>query len=253
MVNEHTGEFVTDRALHERCGNGRVHATRQSTDDLVIADLVADAGHLLVDDRRRFPVVRDPCGLVQERFEHLLTVRGVQHLGMPLHAIEFAGVVTEGCDRGVCGAGEHLEPFWGARYRVTVAHPHDLLGGLPGEQAGCGGRFGELGVGRSVLAPTGTGDLATEGNRHRLEAVADTERWDSELENLGVELRRVFGVHARRTPGEHDRQRLLIANLGCGDGVRHDLGIHVCLTHAACDQLRVLRSEIDYENWSGVG
>ncbi len=55
VVDEHAGQLVADRAVHEHGGDARVHAARQAADDLAVADLRADARDLLLDDRRGAP------------------------------------------------------------------------------------------------------------------------------------------------------------------------------------------------------
>ena len=81
-----------------------------------------------------------------------------------------------------------------------MAHPHVLLGGLAAEQHAAVTR--ERGIRRSVLAQAGVGDLAAERLRHDLEAVADAERRDAEVEDAGVERR----ARPARTPTT-DRRR----------------------------------------------
>ena len=55
VVDEHAGELVADRAVHEQRGDARVDAAGQAADDLAVADLRADARDLLLDDRRGAP------------------------------------------------------------------------------------------------------------------------------------------------------------------------------------------------------
>lgn len=51
-------------------------------------------------------------------------------------------------------------------------------------------------------------DGSAEHLRHGLEAVADAENRDIQIEYAGIELRRALFVDARRTTGEHDRPGL---------------------------------------------
>src|SRR3712207_8363251 len=51
-------QLVPDRAVHQQCRDARVHAAGQAADDLAVADLGADAGDLLGDDRLRAPRAR---------------------------------------------------------------------------------------------------------------------------------------------------------------------------------------------------
>jgi hypothetical protein len=53
--------------------------------------------------------------------------------------------------------------------------------------------------------------------------------------------------------GEDDRFGLRRGERFRSPVERHDLGIHAALAHAARDQLRHLRAEIDDEDWGGHG
>src|SRR5690606_34743122 len=110
-------------------------------------------------------------------------------------------------------------------------------------------------VGRAVLALTRVRHLAAERLRHDLEAVADAERRDAELEDRGVERRRALGVHRRRPAREDDRDGILRAHLVGRDAVWDELAEHTRLADAAGDQLGVLCAEVDDENRSlrGIG
>ena len=100
----------------------------------------------------------------------------------------------------------------------------------------------------AVLTGPGAGDGAAEGLCHRLEAVADAEHRNPEVEHRGVQLRGALGVHAGRAAGQHDGLRVLGLDLLDGGGVRDDLRVHPRLADAARDQLRVLRPEVDHQH-----
>ena len=56
VVDEHAGEPVAERAVHDQRGDGGVDSARQPADRAAVADLLADQRDLLVDDRRRRPL-----------------------------------------------------------------------------------------------------------------------------------------------------------------------------------------------------
>ena len=68
---------------------------------------------------------------------------------------------------------------------------------------------GERGIRRSVFAQAGVGDLAAERLRHDLEAVADAECRDAEVEDAGVERRRAGLVDRRRSAREDEADGVL--------------------------------------------
>src|SRR5690606_16713287 len=140
---------------------GRVNTAGQRRDDTGVADLLADALDLLGDDVAAVPVGWKPGRLVQEVLDDRLTVVGVLHLGVPLHAVEAALRVTERGDRSRGGGGEHVEALRRAGDLVAVAHPDVLLHGLTAQQHAA--VTGEIRVGGAVLAEAGVGVLAAAG------------------------------------------------------------------------------------------
>ena len=248
VVDEHADELVADRLVHERCSDRGVDASAQRADDFAAAHLGADGRDLIGDDIAAVPVGRDSGRAVQEVLEHTLAVGRVLDLGVPLHAVELLLVAREGGHRSRCRGGEHDEAVRRLRDRVAVAHPGRLFFGLAVEQDA---RVAHGDVGRSVLALAGVRDLAAEGRRHHLEAVADAEHRHAEFEDLAVELRSTLFVDARGSAGEHDSRRALRDHLGRSDRVRNDLGVDARLAHTSCDQLRVLGAEVDDEYRTG--
>ncbi len=90
VVDEHAGQLVAHRALHERGRDGAVDAARQPADHQPVADLGPDPLDLLVDDAARRPVGLDAGAALEEVREHLLAERRVPDLGVPLHAEQAA-------------------------------------------------------------------------------------------------------------------------------------------------------------------
>lgn len=90
MIHEHAGELVSDCAVHERCGHGRIDSTRQTTDDLCVTDLLTNRSDLLVDDVPCVPIGFDAGAIMQEILDQILSQRRVLDLRMPLHAVELA-------------------------------------------------------------------------------------------------------------------------------------------------------------------
>ena len=125
-------------------------------------------------------------------------------------------------------------------------HPTGLFGGLFGEENAA--RHASLG--RAVFAQTRVRHPTPELLGHDLESVADSQDWDSELDDSRVERRRTGFVDARRTARQDDGERLLVSNFCGRDGVRHDLAVHVRFSNASRNQLRILSAKINDENGS---
>lgn len=129
---------------------------------------------------------------------------------------------------------------------VAVTHPHVLGIRLTAEQHAA--VAGERSIRRAVLTKTRVGHLAAESPRHHLEAVADAERRDAEIEDATIERGRTLLIDRRWTAGEDERDGVLRADLGGGGRVRHDLAVHARLADATGDELRILGAEVDDEN-----
>ena len=124
-VDEHAGELVADRAVHERRGDRRIHAARQPADHLRVADERADLRDLLLDERARRPARRRAADLEQEVREQLAAARRVRDLGMELHAVDRLATRARTRRRGLPSlAAVTRKPGGGALDVVAVAHPH---------------------------------------------------------------------------------------------------------------------------------
>ena len=98
-IDEGEGELIADGPLDERRGDRGIDAAGQPADYALVADLDADRVDRLVHDVDHGPGGAGTGYLVQEVLEDGLTVLGVQHLRMPLHAGEPATWVFERRDR----------------------------------------------------------------------------------------------------------------------------------------------------------
>ena len=128
--------------------------------------------------------------------------------------------------------------------RDAVAHPGVLLVRGAGEQA-----LGVVddGFGLAVFAERRLVHVGAERVGHGLEAVADAEHRNAGLEQLLVDARRAGLEDGGGASGQDDGLRILGQDLVDRHGMRHEFRIDVGLAHAACDQLRVLGSEVDDE------
>ena len=210
-----------------------------------VAHLLADAGHLLVDDVVRRPCGRQSCLLVQEVDQGGLSVLGVEDLGVPLQPVEATARVLEGSHRRLGGGGGDREALRGGLDRVTVTHPHHLVVRGAVEQAGA---LLHAGGGVPVLAGAGASDRSAQGLSHGLESVADAQDRHSGVEEGRINGGGAVGVDRGGATGEDDGRRLLVQHGGGAHGVGHDLGVDTGLAHAAGDELGVLGAEVHHED-----
>jgi hypothetical protein len=106
----------------------------------------------------------------------------------------------------------------------------------------------DLELRETVLADVGLRDLATEVQRHLLDAVAEAEHGDAELQDARVHMRRPVGVDRCGAAGKDERRGCAALHLFDRYVERNDLGVHPRLTDPARDQLRVLRTEVENED-----
>src|SRR5690606_28738098 len=84
-----------------------------------------------------------------------------------------------------------------------------------------------------------------------LGAVTDAQHGDAEVVERGVDAGRAIDVHRLRPTAEDQPRGTACGHFGRGDAVGHDLVVGARLTNPTCDELRVLRTEVDDEDRSG--
>ena len=96
------------------------------------------------------------------------------------------------------------------------------------------------------VAPT---HLAAELHRHRLHAVADAEYRHAHLPHRARSAQLVVFIGAGVAARKDDALGREVADEGVGDVVGVDFAIDMRLAHAAGDQLRDLRAEVEDEDF----
>ncbi len=246
VIDEHTHELVADRLVDERSGNRRIDTTAQSADHATLPHCGTDRFHGLLDDRDVGPRRPCPTRLVEEATQHVLAVRRVGDLGVELDAVETAAAILHRRHRDVDRRGRHGEPARGPDHGVAVRHPHLLLDRQVREQQ-------RLVVGDGEGRPAVFGDVvgrhgSVEGVGDDLVAVTDAEHRNPELEDAGVDVVRILGVHGGGPSGDDDADRIPGLHLVGANVPADDLAEDVRLTDAPCDELGVLRPHVEDEH-----
>ena len=233
-----------DGPVHQRGRHRGVDAAGEPADDPLVADLGADLLDRGVDDGRHRPGRLAAADVVEEATQQRLTVGGVDHLGVELHAVDPALHVLEHRDRRLGGAGGDPEALGRADDRVEVAHPHDLVLRLEQHRRLAVG----LQVGTAVLALAGARHLPAELLRDELRAVADAEHRHAGLVHHRVDRRGPGDVDALGPAAQDQASRAASGQLLGRDRVRDDLAVDVGFAHPPGDELGVLRAEVDDED-----
>ena len=121
VVDEHAGQTVADRAVHEQRGDARVNPSRQPADRPAVSDLCADAVDLLFDHRAGAPGAVAAADVLEEVGQHLLAVWGVHDLGVELDPVDAARGGLERGHRRRGRRGKRRESRAAARTRCRGA------------------------------------------------------------------------------------------------------------------------------------
>ena len=250
VIDEHAGQPVPDRPVHEQRGHRGVDAARQAADGPAVPHLGADARDLVLDHRGGAPALVTAADVGEEVGQHLLAVGGVHDLGVKLDPVDAALGGLEGGHRRRGRGGQRREAGRRREDGVAVRHPARLLRGRAGQQPA---RVGHSELRAPELAHLGALDTAAQLQRDELHAVADAEHRHPELEQRRLERRRAVGVHRGRAAGQDHALGPATGHLGGADVVGQQFGEHAALAHAARDQLRVLPAVVEHHHLVGGG
>ena len=172
---------------------------------------------------------------------------GVHHFRMEQQAVQAALDRLHRDDGGRGTRRRDREAAWHAAHIVAVARPDAELVGNPFEQprgdrpCHADGRVAELALARPP-------HVAAEQARHQLHAVADAEDGDAQVEDARVAGRCAGIGNTPRSTREDETGGALGLDGRARRIERHDLGVDRHFTQTTCDELRVLRAEIEDEN-----
>src|SRR5690606_40152494 len=247
-IDEHAGQPVTDGLVQQGCDHGGIDAAGQAQQHLVIADLFAHAGDLVLDDVGSGPGKIAAADVGNEAPQHRPALFGVRHFGMELHAVDVARLVGHRHDRHAAGARGDAETRRNLTDAVAVAHPDieprwrtGVI--LEAIQQRAGGNH--LGFGMAELALKIRFGATTQLRCQRLHAVADAENRYAEVEGFLWGFRRIGCRRRLRTARENDALWRVSRDFRGIVIPGPYLAIDADLADAPGDQLRVLRAEVE--------
>ena len=152
---------------------------------------------------------------------------------------------VEGGDAHVLGAGDQFIVVGHARNGVAVRHPHLRAGRKAAHQRIRGVAHGEH---RTAVFAAGRGlHLAAESRGEELRAVADAQQRQFALDGRKVGSRGLCVPHGEGTARKNHAPHRRVYRRNFVEGV--DFAIDVQFADTACDQLRVLRSEVENQDF----
>ena len=248
LVDEHAGELVADRLVQQHGGDGAIDAAREAADHPSLADLLADLLDRLVAIGRHRPVARAAADVAHEVREQLAAFGRMHDLGVEHQPVIVPRLVGDRRKRRVLRDADDAKTLRHPRDAVAMAHPDDVLA-LVFPDAGEEPRGrDDVEVGAAELAMVAALDLAAELLGHGHLAVADAEHGQAALEHCLRRAGRADVGDRGRAAGEDHAFRAEGRESFFGEVERRDLAIDAGFAHAARDQLRHLRPEVDDED-----
>ena len=246
VVDKYTGQLVADGPMGQRGGHRRIHAPAQGANHTFLADLLTNLLHCRIHIRLHCPGRLAATNVVDEIPNDLGSFRRMNYFRMKLEAIDPALVIValHGCDRRIDCMRDRAEARRHPLDMVSVRHPDD-------RRSAFANALKEIAVvvdrevGPAVLPMLGFGHLPAREMRHELHPVTNPEYGDPLVEEFLGNARRLLLIHAGGATRQHDALRTICENgrqwNGAGQNLRVDLGF----ANAACNQLGVLRPEIE--------
>ena len=99
-----------------------------------------------------------------------------------------------------------------------------------------------------VFALFRCGHDAAQRTAHQLHAVANTENRNSRMKQLGFDLRRIFGIDARRSSRKDNAFRCFVDNRIRALAVADDFGVDAAFADTPCNQLRILSAKVNNDD-----
>ncbi len=101
----------------------------------------------------------------------------------------------------------------------------------------------------AILASPGKYHLAAKMMGHQHQSVTDSQYGNAERKNFWIDLRGAFVVNTGRAAGKDDAVGFCCGDFSGWCVEANNFRIHLTLPHAAGYDLRVLRAEIEDENF----
>ena len=245
MVNKDAGQLLADGLGQHSSQHGGIDAAGQGAEHLAAADALPQGFDVVLHEGVHLPVAGAAADVVHEVVQHLLTLSGVEHLGVELNSVQPLFLVLSCGHRAVDSVGSDFETGRSLLDIVVVAHPADGGGLHIGEHLAA---VVHEDLGLAVLTLGGAADVAAQQVHHELAAVADAQHRHAPAEDLGVDGGRILQIDAVGAAGEDDALGVLRLDDGQVRLIGIDLTVDIILADAARDELIVLAAKVQHDH-----
>ncbi len=178
--------------------------------------------------------------------------RRVRDFRMELHAVPAARIVGHRGDRQIIRGRRRHETRRNGGDAIAVRHPHVELATVRAESLPQFVLARQRDARRAEFARVPAFGFAAELRGHRLHAVADAEDRHAAVVHRLRRARRIFFRRRLRPAGQDDSLRREFGDRGRIVIPRPDFAVDADLADAPRDQLRVLRAEIEDQDFVAV-
>ena len=231
--------------MQQHGGHRRIDAARKAQHHTVVAQFLAQFAYGGLHEALRSPRLRASADADDEILQQLFAVGRVIDLGVELNAPCPLAADPVGRHADVLRRSDDPVPFGNARDRVAVRHPHLRRRRKIAHQRVLRVAHGEH---RTAVLAAGSGlHLAAEGVRKVLRAVADAQQRQPAPDRRKIGRRSLGIAHREGAARENHAPHRRVDRRNPVEGV--DLAIDVQLAHTPRDELRVLRPEVENDDF----
>ena len=244
-VDEDAIEVVADGLVEQHGGHRRIDTARETQHHAVVAQPLAQLAHGRLDEALRGPRLRASADAHDEVAEQLRAVGRVVDLGVELDAPRLLTLDVVGRHADILRRGDNPVVVGHARDGVAVRHPHLRLGRKPLHQGIPGVAHRQHRT--AVLAARRRLHLAAEGRGEELCPVADAQQRQPALDGREVGVGSLLVAHRVGAARENHAPHRRVERRNLVEGV--NLAVNIQLAHTPRNELRVLRAEVENQDF----
>ena len=128
MIYKYAGKLIPNRFGQQNCCHGRIHAPRQSTQNLACPDFIFYFCNGILHKRVHFPASTAATYIPNKIAKHLCSFQGMQYFRMKLDRIQFSCTIFCRSNGAVCSMGWNSKTGRRLRDVIRMAHPADSIG-----------------------------------------------------------------------------------------------------------------------------